>query len=172
MSSGASSGDKAIGGVGFIGAGNMAYAMAGRLAASDLMPAADVVACDLDAKRRELFKSEGMSATGDAAEVVRRCRFVFLAVKPQHFESVLKPLRQQRDQLKDKIFVSIAAGLPLSLLLKSVPRCVRLMPNTPALVGQMYGAYALSDGFDAKDRADVARVLKAMGHVHEVSEDL
>ncbi|MCA9100921.1 MAG: pyrroline-5-carboxylate reductase, partial [Planctomycetales bacterium] len=73
------------------------------------------------------------------------------------------------------LIVSIAAGVTLETLVElagGAPRYVRVMPNTPCLIGQGASGYCLGPGADATDGALVKRMLEACGAAYEVSESL
>ena len=125
--------------VGFIGVGNMGSAIIKGLAAQKLK----LHGFDLDsAKLKSLAKEAGLKAAASPADVVKACRYVVLAVKPQHLAAVVKDIAPKLT--KKHCLLSIAAGVTQDKLRTlSGSRCpvVRIMPNTPALVGA--GVFAL-----------------------------
>jgi pyrroline-5-carboxylate reductase len=122
--------------VGFLGAGAMAEALAGGLAAAG-MDAQRMRAADPDPVRREHFQETlGVAACEDNAEVVAQSDVVVLAVKPQVVRPVLTDLAGRPDLLHP-LWISIAAGVRLATLEAELPqgaRIARAMPNTPALI--------------------------------------
>jgi pyrroline-5-carboxylate reductase len=160
--------------IGFIGAGQMAKALAAGFLAAKLIGDKRIVAFDPVAAAAESFtaKVPGATLAADNAAVVRQSEVVFLAVKPQNMAAVLGELSNQ--SIAGKLFVSIAAGVPLAKLeagLKSA-RVIRVMPNTPALVGQGASAFALGSSATADDGQLVAQLLAAVGQAHQVDEKL
>lgn len=159
--------------IGFLGAGKMATALAGGMIRAGILPAAGFLASDPSEDSRNAFReATGVDVTDDNAEVVRRADVVFLAVKPQVVNDLLAAARAAA---KDPLFVSIAAGVTLARLesgLGPAARVIRVMPNTPCLVGA--GACAFSRGHRAapEDAALVRRLLTTVGTVHEVNESL
>ena len=119
---------------GFIGTGNMGAAIIRGLAP---LGSVEIVGCDLNAgKLAELAADTGMAVAQSPAEVAGRADYVVLCVKPQHLREVLASLRPSLTG--DKCLVSIAAGITMEKLADwSGDACpvVRIMPNTPALVG-------------------------------------
>jgi len=160
--------------VGFIGAGQMATALAkGFIAATTVTPEA-IVACDVvpaaGAKFVEQTRGRFVSTS---REVAGDCSVIFLAVKPQQMNQVFADLREILRP--EHLIVSIAAGIPLKTLAAGLGpqvRLIRVMPNTPCLVG--CGASAFSRGLNAthEDAALVQRLLSNVGLALEVPEKL
>jgi pyrroline-5-carboxylate reductase len=161
--------------VGFIGAGNMAGALirgllrAGRYEASDLYVSD---AADSQLRRfRRTHKIEGMR---DNAVLVRDCQTIVLAVKPQVMAEVLEGVRAEATP--KKLFVSIAAGFPLRRIeagLGGQARVVRVMPNTPALVGKGMSVAVAGAQATANDLKQTLKLFKAVGEAVSITgEDL
>jgi pyrroline-5-carboxylate reductase len=126
-------------------------------------PGSICVAEPVASRRRALRRRFGVGVTTDNRAVVADSAVVVLAVKPQTMDAVLAGIRPA--VTRETLFVSIAAGVPLRRLergLGSGARVVRVMPNTPALLGQ--GMSAVVGGRDASAR-DVARVREMFGAV-------
>jgi pyrroline-5-carboxylate reductase len=160
--------------IGFIGAGQMAKALAGGFVAAQLVEARQVVAFDPVAAAAESFvaKVSGATLASDNAGVARQADVVFLAVKPQNMPAAMQQLAGHVTPAK--IFVSIAAGATLAKLEAGLGtgRVIRVMPNTPALVGQGASAYALGSGATPDDGKLVGQLLAAVGQAHLVEEKL
>jgi len=158
----------------FLGAGNMAEAIARGILSAGVLKATQMIACDVAETRRALFRRDlGIEATADAADAVDRAPTVLVAVKPQQFDDALGPVAQAFGPRK--LVITICAGVTTTHaedLLAQGARVVRAMPNTPMLVGQ--GMAAVSKGSAATD-ADLAtaeRLLGAAAEVIRVPEDL
>jgi len=141
--------------VGFIGAGNMASALAKGMLAAGLIAAEQLFAADVDEERRRSFE-RGTSATVLSAnrDVVHQCDVVVLAVKPQQMQAVLEEAGPEFAERH--LVISIAAGITTAYIekfLRNGVRLVRAMPNTPMLVGA--GAVGISKGKWATD-ADIS----------------
>jgi pyrroline-5-carboxylate reductase len=159
---------------GFIGAGRMATALARGLLAADLATTGRVLASDPSPAAAERFAQEtDCRLAANNREVVAGADVVFLAVKPQQIVAVLQELRGHAG--RDHLVISIAAGVPLATLAAGLgpgPRLVRVMPNTPCLVGQGASGYCLGAGATAADADLVAQLLAAVGSAHRVDEAL
>lgn len=154
--------------IGFIGGGNMGLALARCLQGAGL--AERIAVYDTRAERGALFSRElsGVTVAADAGEVCRVADASFLAVKPQDFAAATAALGGS-----NALIISIIAGVALARLAARLPRArlVRVMPNTPCLVGAMAAGFALGAGAEARDRALVARLLAAAGAAYEVPEE-
>lgn len=159
---------------GFVGAGRMATALARGLLDHGLAEPERILASDLVPAAAEQFAAAtGAETTTDNQQVAARSNCVFLAVKPQQMAAALGPLAGRLTERH--LVVSVAAGVPLAAiarLLGGGPRLVRVMPNTPCLIGQGASAYCLGPGASAADGELVARLLGAVGRAVEVDEKL
>ena len=158
--------------VGFIGAGNMATALAGGLLAHNFSPER-LAMSDPRPQALEEHAAKGIFTTHDNIELVRRSDVVVLAVKPQVVTEVLIPLRaiwQERQPL----LLSIAAGITLSglqNLLGGHLAMVRAMPNTPALVQCGASGYFCSDAVQEAQRRQAHEILAAVGVALRVEQE-
>jgi pyrroline-5-carboxylate reductase len=161
--------------IGFVGAGQMAIALARGWVAAGLVSGKQIAAIDPVAVARERFANDVAGATvsdvGAAAATLGACDVVILAVKPQQMTAALSSSGFVDDK---KLVISIAAGVSLAALESSVSRgrLVRVMPNTPALVGQGASAFALGRAATAADAELVERLLGAVGKAVRVDERL
>lgn len=160
--------------IGFIGAGQMATALGQGFVKAERVDPEKLLAADPagDALKR-FAQSTGGKTTGDNLRVVDRSDIVFLAVKPQQIGGVLAELAGKI--AADKLVVSIAAGVRLAALSEGLGpevRLVRVMPNTPCLVGQGACAYCPGDKAAVDDGPLVHQLLSAVGVAVEVDEKL
>ncbi|APG27856.1 pyrroline-5-carboxylate reductase [Syntrophotalea acetylenivorans] len=160
-----------IGKIGFIGGGNMGEALIKGLI-EGAFPAADILVAEpVEDRRLQLVERYGIDARADVAEVVTASEVVVLAIKPQIVPLVMPGIAKALDQ--KKLLVSIAAGVTSQTLeeyLNGSPRVIRVMPNTPALVGA--GATAICRGSHAgeDDLLTARQLFEAVGIVQVVSE--
>lgn len=156
--------------VGFIGAGQMARALAQGFLQAGLLAAERIVAFDPVAAALDQFRSDcpGGRVAASNADVAQHADVLFLAVKPQSMSGVIQELA---GKVAGKLVVSIAAGIPVARLsdLKT-DRIIRVMPNTPCLVGRGASAYALAAGATAADGELVGKLLSAVGIAFQVDE--
>jgi pyrroline-5-carboxylate reductase len=150
--------------IGFIGSGNMAEALIRGILAAQVYTPRDVFLSDVRQERlKELADEYGVTPCGTNAQVVERSETVVLSVKPQIMNEALQSIKGVSKA--GKLFISIAAGIRVAKIagvLGDVP-IVRVMPNTPALVGA--GASALF----ANERAE-AMLERALSIFSEVGK--
>ncbi len=129
--------------LGIIGCGKMAYALLKGI--SQDSDYTTIYACDTDSERTELFAEEFDAIPATLTDLVTNADIIIMAVKPGQIRTVLAETSEIWDQ--GKLLVSIAAGIKTTSieeqLAKQVP-VVRVMPNTPCLIGE--GASALAAG--------------------------
>ncbi len=160
--------------IGFLGAGQMARALASGFAQAGLCAPADLLGtARTPATLAEWQRRTGGGVRASNADLVADTEVVFLAVKPQLLPAVMQEIAPA---LTDRhLLVSVAAGVTLRTLaagLGPTRRIVRTMPNTPCLVGA--GATGVAGGA-AATRADLDLTLKLFGAVGlalEVAEPL
>ncbi len=159
--------------IGFIGAGQMARALAAGFVKAGLLKPSQVSASDAVPAALAAFAVAvpGAQSAADNATLVGNCDIVFLAVKPQQAGAALTGLTKPA---ADKLVISIAAGVTLATLSAALgkSRLVRVMPNTPCLVGQSASGYALGPRATADDGALVASLLESVGRAFAVDEKL
>jgi pyrroline-5-carboxylate reductase len=156
--------------IGFVGAGKMAAALAGGMVRKGVVAPARVRASDVSEEARQAFSAAtGLRTTGDNRELVDWADTVILAVKPQVAGRVLEPLT---GAFEHKLLVSIAAGLSIARLSAwtGTERIIRVMPNTPALVGKGAAVFAAGAAVLPADRDIAQRILGAVGMVLEMPE--
>lgn len=160
--------------IGFLGAGKMATALAKGFVRSGLVAAGSVFASDVYEPARSAFAKEvGGTACESNEEVVAKAKVIFLSVKPAQVGEVLIGLKDTLTT--DHLIVSIAAGVTLSSLESFVfdgVKVVRVMPNTPALVGASASGFSLGKSATAEDGNVVEKLLSSVGVALQVKENL
>jgi pyrroline-5-carboxylate reductase len=146
----------------FIGAGNMAEAIVAGILRQQVVEAGEVCVTDIDEARLDHFTEQyGVGRSIDNAAAVAQADVVVLSVKPQIFPSVWPEIEAALKP--DALVVSIMAGIPSARIAAGKPiRVVRVMPNTPSLVGE--GAAGIAAGEYAAE-ADLQVAGKLMGAV-------
>ncbi len=159
---------------GFIGAGKMATALIRGMLRSGVAGTATIAASDpLESARSGLAADTGIRVYEANAPVVERSDVLVLAVKPQTMPQVLSQLRPLLGP--GHLVVSIAAGVSIATLVEALGpdrRIVRVMPNTPALLGEGASAYALGPGVPTTDEAVMKAFLSSVGRAVQVPETM
>lgn len=154
--------------IGFIGAGNMAYALAQAIIEQESEVQVNVF--DIRPERMDLFTGDfpRVKLKKGNRDLAADSEIIFIAVKPQEIDMVLKEIVEIK-----KIVISIAAGITIKRLESSLPhaRVFRVMPNTPCLVGEMAAAFAVGSLSTAGDVELVQRLLSCAGYAVKVKEE-
>ncbi len=149
----------------------MATALAKGLISSGFAHADQVVASDVYPAAREYFTQvTGAATVNSNLEVIQRSQVILFAVKPQSMAGLLKEIASSIT--KDHLLVSIAAGVTLATMEAALPghRIVRVMPNTPALVGAGASGFARGRHATSEDAVLVKQLLDTVGLALEVPE--
>ena len=124
--------------IGFIGAGNMGFAMINSISKSGIISAGDILVYDIDKKRLlELEENIGVCTVQSERELTEKSDIIILAVKPNIIKTTLDRIKTGMND--KKILISVAVGIPIKFykdILGQDKKVVRTMPNTPALVGE------------------------------------
>lgn len=161
--------------IGFIGAGQMARALARGLVSAGLVQVENLCASDPVAEARTAFQEmvPGARVSTENREIVSAASTIVLAIKPQQMEAVLDEIAEALDD--SKLLISIAAGVRLSQIgdqLAPGVRLIRVMPNTPCLVGEGASGYALGIHATVADAQFVDRMLRSVGQTFPLEEEL
>ena len=159
--------------IGFIGMGNMGYAMLKGLL-SVYTPSDIIFTCPDLEKCKRISQETGVRYAESNAECANNAQYVVLAVKPQVYNTVLKNINNViRD---DSVVISIAPGITIASIknaLGSNIRVVRAMPNTPALIGEgMTGVSFNASDFSFDERDVIDKFFTSFGKVVYVDEKL
>ncbi|MBQ9087362.1 MAG: pyrroline-5-carboxylate reductase [Lentisphaeria bacterium] len=156
----------------FIGTGKMATAIAGGIVKSQMLSAGDIAGFDINPAAAESFtQATGVAAYTSGLEThLAEAETVLLAVKPQMLASALASCRTM---LADKAVLSIAAGVTIAQLeeLTSSARIVRIMPNTPALVGCGAAGFSAAAGALKEDIDFAGKIFSSIGIALQLREE-
>ena len=157
--------------LGFLGTGKMATAIAKGVVDNGLWAARDIYGFDICEQSLESFCSEtGAGQVGNLSQLVDAVDVLILAVKPQNMPDAIQC---SHVDFKDTLIISIAAGLKLKKLCGwfGHDRVVRVMPNTPAMVGRGAAVFACADAVTDADREVARSIFDAVGMVHVMEEE-
>ncbi len=158
--------------IGFIGAGNMGGALIKSL--SGHADKFELVAYDINKPLTdELSRRYNIRVAESVLALTQECSVIIAAVKPKFMEGVLKECAQAMEP--SKLFITIAAGLPISFYLKilgSDRKVVRTMPNTPALIGEGMTVISYGEHVIDEDKKLAREIFQCVGQVEELDESL
>ncbi len=159
--------------IGFIGCGNMASAMIGGILKKGLVQPEDLTASDVsDAARQKAEQAFGICTAADNRTVAEGSDILFLAVKPPYIDAVIEEIREG---ISEQVIISIAPGKSLEHLEEAFGRkipLVRVMPNTPALVGEGMSALCPNDAVTGEQLAAIREIFESFGRAEVVPERL
>ena len=166
--------------IGFVGAGQMARALAGGFVRAGLVCEGQILASDPVPAAKDSFLKDlpGAKFLAANAEVASGADVLFVATKPQQMATVLADLRPHVSA--KTLIVSIAAGVRLAQLAEGLAdagrkaplRIIRVMPNTPCLIGQSASGFSAGPHATAADVQLIDQLLSAVGKAFQVEEKL
>lgn len=150
--------------IGFIGAGNMATAIVNGLIREKTKTPELINIFDKDGEKLALMAAKGVNCFESGLEAVKASDIIVLAVKPQNYDEVLSEISAGADE--GKVFVTIAAGISIAYVRKGLGKdcpMVRVMPNTPLLLGKGATALCRSDNISDADFEEVRSMFALSG---------
>ena len=159
--------------IGFIGSGNMGSAIISGIVGSKITKSEDIIVSDIKAESLEKINEKyGVNTTSDNKEAAK-CNIVFLCVKPNVIVDVIKGIKDIVSE--NTLIVSIAAGKSIDDILHAFGKevkVIRVMPNTPALIGEGMSAITSSIQVTDEDREKVLEIFRSFGKCEVVDEQL
>jgi len=160
--------------IAMIGGGQMALALAEGFCRSGLVSPTQILVSDPHPGARERLAARvpGIRFAATNADAARNAEIVFLAVKPQQAQAACRELAAALSS--ESVVVSIVAGLPLASLEADcgTRRVIRVMPNTPCLVGRGVSVVCQTPEVPDLLGQRVDALLASVGHVHRLDEHL
>ncbi len=160
--------------IGFIGAGSMAESLINGICASGGAEDIEIVCSDILHKRLEYVnETYGAVIHNNNLEVVKSSDVIIIAVKPDKVEEVVKDIRDYLS--KDVLVISIAAGISSEAVEKWIDKevpVIRVMPNTPCLIGQGVSAFSLGQYAEESHAETAERILSSVGSAVKLPEKL
>ncbi len=158
--------------IGVIGCGNMGEAIVRGIVKSKNIKSTQIIVSDVDPDKLEMVVEKyNVAGTTSNRRVVENSQIIFLSVKPKDLENTVLPIK---DAFKNKTVISVLAGIKISKIkdLISEATIIRCMPNTPALIGEGAIGVSFEENIDISKKEELIDILKSMGIVVEVNEEL
>lgn len=160
--------------IAFIGVGNMASAILTGVTSRESEPInwSDIILFDRQTDKNEKFVSMGATAAQSIEEAVTLGDCILLCVKPQNFCEILPVISTVKD-VEKKLFITIAAGISSDTVTKATNNAavVRVMPNTPMLIGKGVSALSRNEYVCDCDFEFACNIFASAGSVIAISED-
>ncbi|WP_404399850.1 pyrroline-5-carboxylate reductase [Idiomarina seosinensis] len=160
--------------IAFIGAGNMTQSIVGGMCKSGY-PAESVWVSNPSTDKLDKMKTElGVNTSQDNIAVASQADAIVLAVKPQLMSDVCAHLKEHVENLNDKLIITIAAGIRMTKYhqyLGDDIRIIRVMPNTPSLVGQGMSGLVTESRVEDADRNFVTEAFNGVGETLWVEDE-
>ncbi|MCD8106713.1 MAG: pyrroline-5-carboxylate reductase [Oscillospiraceae bacterium] len=155
-----------------IGLGNMGGAILSGIVSGGILPAEAVKGADRSEACRKKAEGLGVAAFSEAREAVNDADLVILAVKPQSLEELVAEIGEIK---KSAVIVSILAGKKISTLegyFGVDAKIVRVMPNTPALVGVGMSGICRNGNVSDDEMSEIVGIFSSFGEAAVVDESL
>ena len=159
--------------IAFIGGGNMARSLIGGMIATGISNQNISVSEPKADLREKLTKDFGVNASEENASVAKGADVIVLAVKPQILQEVVTPLGSLLVEARP-LLISVAAGVTSSSIERWVggdPALIRVMPNTPALIGAGISALYANSNVSDDQRALAEKIMAAVGKTIWIKEE-
>lgn len=162
--------------LGFIGCGNMTTAITEAVVKKGLVTFSEITVSGCQAEHLNAWTKKGSLATTENTDIIEYSDIVFLAVKPQIIREALSTVIPST-KTKNKLFVSILAGINIETLKKLLSRfdgarIIRVMPNTPVTVGEGSSVYCPDTTATADDLSTLETILATTGQFRLVKEPM
>ena len=158
--------------LGILGFGNMGAAiLRGLLDRAAFLPE-DAIVFDSDSAKADAAAELGVGVAKSASELAEKCGVLLLATKPQDIGQAVDAIAQPLNSRT--LILSIVAGISIRYFQRKFGpeyRVVRIMPNTPALIGAGAAGLAFSENCTAKDKEVAMAIFEAIGIAEEVREE-
>lgn len=166
---------------GFIGAGNMGFAIMKGILNSGLCKNEDMhatssniqlFAFDIDSEKLKKLEQYNVSVCASANELAKKCKYIFLAIKPQQLDKVLDEIKDK--VTSDSVIISICAGITGEYIKSktiSNAKVVLVMPNTPLLLGEGACALARVEPVTDDEFKLICRIFSSCGDIAVIDKD-
>jgi pyrroline-5-carboxylate reductase len=158
--------------LGVIGFGNIAEAIVTRLEKEDLIYPRDIITIETNKERaRHIKRKYGVTVLKDYTSLCARASVILLAVKPQNINDVLPFLKKHHT---NQLILTVVTGVAIKKYEKELGeniRIIRIMPNTPALIGLGMSAYFANKKCTDKDKWLCHKIFACVGNTLEIKSE-
>lgn len=165
--------------IGFVGGGNMAKAICEGIIKKGLVQFSQIYVSGPHIQNLIWWQDRGANVSTENGRVVQDSDIIFLAVKPHILPLAIANIQETlAAPVKSKLFVSILAAIDLQQLenvlesIEECPRVIRVMPNTPMMVGQGVSVFSPGSKATPHDIELIKTILEACGVCKQVPESM
>ena len=158
--------------IGFMGSGAISEILCQNAISSGIITPKEIFLYDVNSDRMEYMNSKyGFTLCKDADEMISSSDYIFMCVRSDDAIEMAKSLHS--NYFKDKVIISISAGIPMELYEKSVPGAAvaRALPNPPSRIGSGVIAISFNRSVTDSKKEDIMKIFNAMGTCLVVAED-
>jgi pyrroline-5-carboxylate reductase len=154
---------------GFIGCGHMGSTLVRKVCEIEK----DVAICDINAAAVESLSKECGCFVANAKAICGAAKFVVLGVKPQSLADTIASIKSELDGNAQAVVISMAAGVPISTIVEKTgkDKVIRIMPNTPVLLGKGVISYATTDSVAEDEEKAFLTAFSSCGTLKKVAEE-
>ncbi|MEG1778933.1 MAG: pyrroline-5-carboxylate reductase [Oscillospiraceae bacterium] len=159
--------------LGVIGAGNMGMAIVNGIVNSNIISANQIGILVHSQSKLPQFEAKGFKTYTNSAELYSQCEIVLLGVKPQIMPTVLDEI-SAGNKYDAQILISIAAGISIEYIqsyFKEPVKIIRVMPNTPLLIGEGASVFSRSENVTDDEYDNVIALFNLMGCTKRIDEN-
>ncbi|NMB41497.1 MAG: pyrroline-5-carboxylate reductase [Firmicutes bacterium] len=158
--------------LGFIGCGTMGGALLEGIIKKKLVAPEKIIAFDQDFDKLHLLKKNlQIKIAADAPSLCQQAQKIFLAVKPQDMKNLLREIKSSLNS--ENLLISVAAGLSIGFFqenLTASAKIIRVMPNTPCLIGEGMSVLCSSGEVSEKEEKEIMDLIGSLGKVISLQE--
>ena len=158
----------------FLGAGNLPDTIINALVKKLNFKSEDIAIYDKNKEQYGRYNNINIFKADTLKEAVIHGKFIFLAVKPQNFPELLSWIKELEMDLTDKVFVSVAAAIPIDYIqgqLSQNVAIIRTMPNTPIMIGEGMTAVCKNEYVTEEDFKEVCNIFESLGKTLILGEE-
>lgn len=161
--------------IGFIGAGNVAKAIITGMARNKFDLSRVYINSKSNESKERLSIDLSITCAKNNIDLVKKCKYIFFAIKSQHYSKVFDEIKDYLDPEKH-VIISLAPGYTIEEIREHSGfenlKVLRAMPNIPSLVGEgMTGVYFSKDSFTNDEKFEIELIFKGFGEVQELDEE-
>jgi pyrroline-5-carboxylate reductase len=167
--------ESAMNKIGFIGAGNVSKAIITGMAKNKFELDRIYINSKSNESKEKLSMDLMIKCAKNNVDLVKKCKYIFLAIKSQHYGKVLNEIKDVIEPDRH-VLVSLAPGYSIEECRETTGienlKVLRAMPNIPSLVGEgMTGIYYAPDVFTDIEKKEVEIIFNGFGEVQELDEE-